>query len=79
MEIKFDLDLKHFYCKVNSVQEDCAKCFAVHTLKFEILQTTQENKTKNTLNAKYIGEKLKTKGLIFFVSFFSCDLQDFKF
>ena len=24
-------------------------------------------------------EKLKTKGLMFFVSFFSCDLQDFKF
>ena len=27
-------------CKVNSVQEACAKCFAVHILKFEILQTT---------------------------------------
>jgi hypothetical protein len=26
--------------KVNSVQEACAKCFAVHTLKFEILQIT---------------------------------------
>ena len=25
--------------KVNSVQEACAKCFAVHILKFEILQT----------------------------------------
>ena len=25
-----------------------------------------------------IGEKLKTKSLLFFVSFFSCDLQDFK-
>ena len=23
-------------CKVNSVQEVCAKCFAVHLLKFEI-------------------------------------------
>ena len=32
-------------CKVNSVQEACAKCFAVHMLKFEILQTTW--KTKN--------------------------------
>ena len=30
-------------------------------------------------NAKYSGEKLKTKGLMFFVSFFSCGLQDFKF
>ena len=26
--------------KVNSVQESCAKCFAVHMLKFEILQIT---------------------------------------
>ena len=30
-------------------------------------------------NAKSIGEKLKTKSLMFFGSFFSCDLQDFKF
>ena len=28
------------YCKVNSVQEACAKCFVVHILKFENLQTT---------------------------------------
>ena len=27
------------FCKVNSVQEACAICFAVHILKFEILQT----------------------------------------
>ena len=26
------------YSKVNSVQEACAKCFAIHILKFEILQ-----------------------------------------
>ena len=26
--------------KVNSIQEACARCFAVHILKFEILQTT---------------------------------------
>ena len=32
--------------KVNSVQEACAKCFTVHLLKFEILQTTSKNKTK---------------------------------
>ena len=32
--------------KVNSVQEACAKCFAVHISKFEILQTTWKNKTK---------------------------------
>ena len=28
------------WIKVNSVQEACAKCFAVHMLKFEILQIT---------------------------------------
>ena len=28
--------------KVNSVQEAFAKCFAVHILKFEILETTQK-------------------------------------
>ena len=34
-------------CKVNSVQEACAKCFGVHILRFEILQITLENGTKN--------------------------------
>jgi len=29
--------------KVNSVQEACAKCFAVQILKFEILQITEKN------------------------------------
>ena len=52
-----------------------AKCFAVHILEFEILQNTW----KNHQNAKFIDEKLKTKSLTFFVSFFSCDLQDFRF
>ena len=48
-------------------------------LKFEILQPTWKNKTKYIKNARFIDEKLKTKSLMFFVSFFSCDLQDFKF
>ena len=32
---------KHFlllFCKVNAVEEACAKCFVVHILKFEIVQ-----------------------------------------
>ena len=33
--------------KGNSVQEACAKYFAVHKSKFEILQTTWKNKTKS--------------------------------
>ena len=38
--------------KVNSVQEACAKRYAVHTLKFENFQTICKNKTKNIKNAK---------------------------
>ena len=55
--------------KVNSVQKACAKCFAVHLSRFEILKTTWKNKNKIHQNTS-IGEKLKTKSLIFFVSFF---------
>ena len=36
-----------FLDKDNSVQEACAKCFAVHILKFEIFQTAWKNKTKS--------------------------------
>ena len=35
-----------------------------------------KNKTKTI---KILDEKLKTKSLVFFISFFSFDLQDFKF
>ena len=38
-----------------------------------------KKQNKKHQNAKSIGEKLKTKGLMFFVLFFSCDLEDFKF
>ena len=69
-----------FPCKVNSLQEACTKCFAVHILKFEILQPHEKTKTKTKhQNAIFVGEKLKTLSLTFFVSFYSCDLQDFKF
>ena len=34
--------------KVSSVQEPCAKCFAVHILKFEILQTTGKIKQNSS-------------------------------
>ena len=49
------------------MQEACAKCFAVHILKFEILQTTWKNKTKNI---KMLNLLVKNFGLMFFVSFF---------
>ena len=34
--------------KVNSLQEACAKCFAVHMLKFEFLQITWKKWNKKT-------------------------------
>ena len=68
----FNLLLDNEYIKVNSVQEACPYCFAIHLLRFEILQTTCKNQKPNQKhqNAKSIDEKLKTKGLEFFVLFF---------
>ena len=43
------------------------------------LANHMKKQNKNHQIAKSIGEKLKTKGLMFFVSFFLCDLRDFKF
>ena len=56
--------------KVNSLQETCAKCFALHLLKFEILQASCK-----TQNAKSIGGKLKIKDLMFFASFFHVNFK----
>ena len=56
--------------KVNSVQEACVKCVWDHISKFEILQTPSKNKTKKHQNARFIGEKLKTKSRMFLFSFF---------
>ena len=58
------------FFKVNSVQETCTKSFAVHLLKFEILQTTWNKQNKRHQKAKSVGEKRKTKGLMFFVFIF---------
>ena len=33
--------------KVNSVQEACAKCFAVHILKFKSCKSHEKNERKN--------------------------------
>ena len=60
-------------CKVNSVQEVCAKCFAVHILKFEVLQMTW----KNALDPYFsIFRQYNFDDLCFV---YSCGLQDFKF
>ena len=61
--------------KVNSVQEACAKCFAIHILKFEILQTAWKNKTKNIKILDLLLIKQKTNSLMFIISFFSCDCK----
>ena len=45
--------------KVKSVQEACAKCFAVHILKFEILKS-HEKQNKKHQNARFIDKKLKS-------------------
>ena len=37
-----------------------------------------KKRNKKHQNAKSIGKKLKTNGLMFFYSFTSCDLEDFK-
>ena len=42
------LAVKNQHSKVNSVQEACAKYFAVHIqLKFEICKSPEKNETKN--------------------------------
>ena len=48
-----------FLLKVNSVQEACAKCFAFHILKFEILQITWKkwNKEHQTLSFQFFINK----------------------
>ena len=56
--------------KVDSVKEACAKYFVVHILKFEMLQATWKKQNKKHQNAKFIGIKLKAKGLISLFHFF---------
>ena len=58
--------------KVNSVQEACAKCFAVHILKFEILQTTE--------NIKILDLLMKNPKLRVWCSLFHgiCKISNFK-
>ena len=57
------------WSKVNSVQEACAKCFAVHLLKFEILQTTWKNKTKIIKMLKNRKQKVWSSDVLYFIYF----------
>ena len=67
-------------CKVNSVQEACAKCFLVHILKFEILQITWKkwNKKNQTLSFHFLPQDSSFWCVFFFVLFL-CGLQDLDF
>ena len=77
---------KHIMCDLKSTQYKKLVpnalhlgLFSVHILEFEILQTTWKTNTKKHQNASFNGEKLKINSEMFFVSFSSCDLHDFKF
>ena len=67
------------YVKVNSVQEACDKCFAVHILKFEILQITWKkwNKEHQTLSFQFFTNRFSIS--MFFVLFFHvvCKISNF--
>ena len=65
--------------KVNLVlQEACAKCFAVHILKFKILQITWKNETKNIRLLVFIFSSINLVFLLF-VLFFDvvCKISNF--
>ena len=48
-------------------------------IKIWNLANHMKKQNKNHQNAQTIDEKRKIQSLMFFVSFYSCDLQDFKF
>ena len=68
-----------YYCKVDSVQEACAKCFAVHILKFEIWQITWKkwNTEYQTLLFQFFTNRFSI--LLLFVLFFRmvCKISNF--
>ena len=59
-----------WFWKVNSVQEACDKCFAVYILRFEILQITWKNETKNIRLLVFSFSPIDLSFFIFFVRFF---------
>ena len=69
----------NWWCKVNSIQEACAKCFAVHKLRFEILQTTWKNNTENikTLEVLMKNWKLRVWCSLFHFFHVICKISNF--
>ena len=66
---------------LNYVKSTQSKKLAPNAFWFTYKNLKSSNpleKTKQkSQDARFIDEKLKTKSLMFFVSFFSCHLQDF--
>ena len=80
--LQVDLKLAPF-TSLSAVKSTQYKKLEPNTLRFtyqnlKSCKPLEKTKQKNQ-NARSIGEKLKNKILMFFVSFFSSDLQDFKF
>ena len=77
-----EFDLRHLpnilTNKVNSVQEACAKCFAVHLLKFEILQTTWKMKDIKMLNLLVKNWKLRVWCSLFHFFHVICKIFDMR-
>ena len=65
--------------KVNSVQEACAKCFAVHILKFEILQITWKRwiKEHKTLSFQFFINRSSILMFFCFVFHVVCMISNF--
>ena len=65
------------------VKSNQYKKFAPNALQFTYWNLKSckqhEKQNKKLQNTRSIDEKLKTESLMLFASFFSCDLQDFKF
>ena len=87
------LDRREFFIKKNysQIKEKIWFCLksaqykklAPNALRFHIriwnLANHMKKQSKKHWNARFVDEKLKTKSLMLFVSFFPCDLQNFKF
>ena len=74
-----DVSIIKNFCKVSSVQEAYAKCFAVHLLKFEVLQTTWKNKVRNIkmLNLLVKNWKLRVWCYLFHYFHVICKISNF--
>ena len=64
--------------KVNSLQEACAKRFAVHVLKFEILQNARKDKTKTIkmLNLLVKNSKVRVRCSLFHFFLVFCNIPN---